>query len=171
MVHITTRIDGVKRDLKTLNKLAPDLRRQITKDAKTIVKPVVQTASSKYPDRYLSGFARNWQQRGKAKFPYNRTKAIRGVSVKVDTRKKALSVITIIQKDPAATIIDMAGKKGGNNQAGRNMIAGLSMYFGGPSRVMWPSYNANSVQVNANMVELVDEISRQINIAIQRSIP
>jgi hypothetical protein len=169
MAKTGIQVYGIKEDLKTLNKLAPDLRRQITKDAKAIVQPVVRSASSAYPERYLSGMSRNWVQSSTKKFPYSRAKAIKGISVKVDTRKKSLSTITIIQKDPAATIIDMAGKKGGNNQAGRNMIAGLTLHFGGPSRVMWSAYEANAEYVNQNMVELVKEVERQLNVALKRS--
>jgi hypothetical protein len=169
MANKPIQIIGIKEDLKRLNKLAPDLRRQITKDAKAIVQPVVRTAAAAYPERYLSGMSRNWKQGSNLKFPYSRAKAIKGITVKIDTRKKSLATITIIQKNPAATIIDMAGKKGGNNLAGRNMIAGLTLHFGGPSRVMWSSYNANAEYVNQNMVALVGEVERQLSVALSRS--
>jgi hypothetical protein len=169
MANKPIQIIGIKEDLKRLNKLAPDLRRQITKDAKAIVQPVVRTAAAAYPERYLSGMSRNWKQGSNQKFPYSRAKAIKGITVKIDTRKKSLATITVIQKNPAATIIDMAGKKGGNNLAGRNMIAGLTLHFGGPSRVMWSSYNANAEYVNQNMVALVGEIERQLSVALSRS--
>jgi hypothetical protein len=160
---------GVKEDLKKLNKLAPDLRKQILQDAKAIVEPVIRTASGAYPDKYLSGMSRAWTQGSNKKFPYDRAKAIKGISVKVDTRKKSESTITIIQKNPAATIIDMAGKKGGKTPAGKNMIAGLAMHFGAPSRVMWPSYDLNADRVNQAMKELVETITDQINVALSRS--
>jgi hypothetical protein len=80
-----------------------------------------------------------------------------------------LSTISIIQKDPAATIIDMAGKRGGKTQSGRNMISALTFGFNRPSRVMWPAYNANAEYVNQNMVELVEEIERQLTVALSRS--
>jgi hypothetical protein len=169
MAKTGVQVYGVKEDLKRLNKLAPDLRRAITRDAKRIVQPVVQTASSAYPERYLSGMTRNWVQGSNKKFPYNRQKAVRGISVKVDTRKSSLSTISIIQKDPAATIIDMAGKRGGKTQSGRNMISALTFGFNRPSRVMWPAYNANAEYVNQNMVELVEEIERQLTVALSRS--
>jgi hypothetical protein len=169
MAKTGIQVYGVKEDLKRLNKLAPDLRKQILLDAKAIVEPVIRTASNAYPEQYLSGMSRAWTQGSNKKFPYNRAKAIKGISVKVDTRKKSESTITIIQKNPAATIIDMAGKKGGKTTAGKNMIAGLAMHFGPPSRVMWPSYDVNAERVNQNMVELVDTITDQINVALSRS--
>lgn len=169
MAKTGIQVYGVKEDLKRLNKLAPDLRKQILQDAKAIVEPVIRTASGAYPDKYLSGMSRAWTQGSNKKFPYDRAKAIKGISVKVDTRKKSESTITIIQKNPAATIIDMAGKKGGKTPAGKNMIAGLTMHFGSPSRVMWPSYDLNADRVNEAMVELVDTITDQINVALSRS--
>ena len=56
---------GLKDALKELNKLDPILRKQITKDAKEIAKPVVSDAQSKYPVTILSGMKYNWVQKGK----------------------------------------------------------------------------------------------------------
>ena len=50
---------GVKDALKELNKIDPTLRKQITKDAKDVAKPVVTDAQSKYPPTILSGMKYN----------------------------------------------------------------------------------------------------------------
>ena len=146
---------GIKEAFKELNKLDPTLRKQITKDAKEVAKPVVSDAQAKYPPVILSGMKYNWVQKGKQKFPYDQMKARKGITVKIDTSKKNVGTIVITQKDPAAAIIDMAGKKGGTSAQSDRFISALTMMFGMPSRVMWPAYNGNADAVQKNMVELV----------------
>jgi hypothetical protein len=146
---------GIKEAFKELNKLDPILRKQITKDAKEVAKPVVSDAQAKYPPVILSGMKYNWVQKGKQKFPYDQMKARKGITVKIDTSKKNIGTIVITQKDPAAAIIDMAGKKGGTSAQSDRFISALTMMFGMPSRVMWPAYNGNADAVQKNMVELV----------------
>ena len=158
IVSAKIEVYGVKDALKELNKIDPALRKQITKDAKAVAKPVVTDAQSKYPPTILSGMKYNWTQKGKQKFPYDQGRARKGVTVKVDTGKKNVGTIVIIQKDPAAAIIDMAGKKGGTSAQSDRFISALTMMFGMPSRVMWPAYDSNADAVNENMVELVEQV-------------
>jgi hypothetical protein len=154
---------GLKEALKELRQVEPDFRKIVNKEAKDLAKPAVDDAKAAYPPRLLSGMERAWTQRGNAKFPYSQQKAQRGVSVKVDTSKRNSSVISIIQKDPAAAIIDMAGKKGGSNAQGARFISALTLQFGLPSRVMWPAYDRNARAVEQNMVELVERVMDAVN--------
>ena len=53
---------GLKDALKELNTLDKKLRRQVTRDFKDIMKPVLAEASSRLPDGPpLSGMARSWK--------------------------------------------------------------------------------------------------------------
>lgn len=151
---------GAKETLKELRNLDPEMRKQFQKDAKQIAQPIVTDAQNRYPDKYLSGMFRNWSQRGRQLFPYDQSKARKGVTVKVDTSKRNNAVITIIQKDPAAAIIDMAGKKNTSGLA--------QQLWGTPSRVMWPAAEANmeavSEQMNKALEIVAAEIERKITV-------
>ena len=149
---------GVKEALKELRELDPELRKEINKRAKDVVKPATDAMKAQYPARLLSGMARNWQQRGRQLLPYDQAAARRGVTVKVNTSKKSTSVISIVQKNPAAAIIDMAGKRGGSNAQGSRFIDALTALFGAPSRVMWPTYDKNNDNVNENMRQVVEDV-------------
>jgi len=162
-VSATIQVVGIQDALKTLNKIDKSLRREITKDAKKIAQPVIDDAKAAYPASLLSGMNRNWTQGKNQKFPYSQQKARSGLTVKINTKKSNLSVITITQKNPSAAIIDMAGKKGGSNAQGARFIAALTLQFGLPSRVMWPAYNRNADSVQRNMVELVKRIMDEAN--------
>ena len=150
---------GIKETIKELRSLDPELRKQFNRDAKKVAEPIINEAKSRYPDKYLSGMARTWSQRGRKLFPYTQRDAQRGVVFKIDTGRRATSILTIIQKNPAAAIVDMAGKAGGTNAQGTRFIRAL---FGQPSRVMWPAAESKQDQVTDAMMELVKEAAQQV---------
>lgn len=150
---------GVKDVIKELRSVDPQLRKQFNKDAKNVAKPIVDKAKAAYPAQYLSGMMRIWSQRGRQLFPYSQAEARKGVVVKINTNRKAVGVITVIQKNPAASIVDMAGKGGGTNAQGARFISAL---FGTPSRVMWPAYESSEGQVETAMMELVRQAAEQV---------
>ena len=150
---------GIKETIKELRSLDPELRKQFNRDAKKVAEPIINEAKSRYPDKYLSSMARAWSQRGRKLFPYTQRDAQRGVVFKIDTGRRATSILTIIQKNPAAAIVDMAGKAGGTNAQGTRFIRAL---FGQPSRVMWPAAESKQDQVTDAMMELVKEAAQQV---------
>lgn len=154
----TVGVFGIKEALKELRNVDPELRKTINARAKEVVKPATDAIKAEYPAELLSGMARNWVQRGRQLLPYDQAAARRGVTVKVNTGRKSTSVISIIQKNPAAAIIDMAGKRGGSNPQGARFVAALTALFGQPSRVMWPTYDKNNANVTENMRLVVDDL-------------
>jgi len=156
-------VSGVKSAIKELRKIDPELRKQFNKDAKEVVRPVIEAAKSNYPATFLSGMSRAWTQNGKPKFPYSQSKAKSGVRLKVDTRGKAVSIINVAQNNPAAAIIDMAGKKGGDSRRGEVFIANLTEKAGRPSRVMWPAFESNETQVQFAMVQLINSVMERVD--------
>lgn len=154
---------GVKEALKELNDINPDLRKRINAKAKDIAKPATDAIKNAYPAKYLSGMAGGWSRRGRQLFPYDQAAARKGVVLKIDTGKRSQSVIRIDQKNPAAAIIDMAGKRGGNTPQGQRFVEKLTAMFGPPSRVMWPTYERQGANVERNMFEVVEELMETVN--------
>lgn len=159
----TVGVFGVKEALKELRNVDPDLRKTINARAKEVVKPATDAIKAEYPAQLLSGMARNWVQRGRQLLPYDQAAARRGLTVKVNTSRKSTSVISIIQKNPAAAIIDMAGKRGGSDAQGARFVAALTALFGQPSRVMWPTYDKNNANVTENMKLVVDDLMSAVS--------
>jgi hypothetical protein len=155
------RVTGTKEVLLALRKIDPELRKQFDRDAKQIAAPIVNAAQSDYPEQYLSGMARNWSQRGRELFPYSQAAARRGISVKVSTAKKNQSVIKVTQRNPAASIIEVAGSAR-RNVAGDRFNANLAAKAGQPSRVMWPSADRHLPQVTAAIEDLVRTVAARI---------
>ncbi len=159
---------GVKETIRELRQFDPELRKQFNKDARKIAQPIIDRAKSSYPNQYLSGMNRLWQY-GRTRrqlFPYNQKDAQRGVVFKIDTGKRATSTLTIIQKNPAAAIIEMAGKKGGDNLQGARFTKALTLFHGQPARVMWPAAESSQGQVEDAMIELVNQAAATIELRI-----
>ena len=164
---MTIEINGAKQTLRALGKFEPEMRKQFTRDAKKVAKPIVDLARSKYPHEYLSGMARIWAPRGRALFPYSQAKARRGVQARVSSAKKKNYLLAVVQKDPAAAIVDMAGKKtqgrsGAGSSRGQRFVYNLFGEFGSPSRVMWPAAEARSAAIERELSDLIDQVSVQV---------
>jgi len=153
----TVEVIGVKQVLRDLKQIDPEARKQFAKDAKQIASPIVLEAQSRYPAQALSGMKYRWTQNGRQLLPWDARKARRGITVKVDAGRKKDGVVTIIQKDPAAAIYDIAGR-GTSNRFGDALTA----FAGNPSRVMWPAAEAHITDVQAEMTKAIEQVAKEI---------
>jgi hypothetical protein len=157
-------VDGLESTLKALKKVQPEVQKQFFKDAKKILKPVVDEAKKLYPygdptkknGAWPSGISRTWAPGGRGLFPYVQSAAVRGISVKTSLSKKKDAVLTIVNKDAAASIVEFAGT---NPNALSRALDG----WGNKPRVMWRAYENNAGQVETEMKQSVDEVMAQIN--------
>jgi hypothetical protein len=153
----TVEVIGVKQMLRDLKQIDPEARKQFAKDAKQIASPIVVAAQGSYSAQALSGMKYRWTQNGRQLLPWDARKARRGITVKVDAGRKKDGVVTIIQKDPAAAIYDIAGR-GTSNRFGDALTA----FAGNPSRVMWPSAEAHITDVQAEMTKALEQVAKEI---------
>ena len=158
---VKTEVVGAKEAIRGLRKIDPELRNQFNRDVKAITRPVVDQAKGKYPTMPLSGMSRFWAAGTRQLLPWQQSKARNGVQVKIDTGKRAVAVIRIQQKDPAASIYELAGKQG-NNPKGRSFINNLEARFGRAQRVLWPTYEANANQVIDEIRQTVLTATREV---------
>ena len=144
---------GVKDTMRELQKLEPDLAKEIKANVKEIVDPIVQEARSKVVEMPLSGFARNWK--AGAILPWNRSAVSKSIIPRFSNRRRgnSLAVFSVTMKSAAGTIFDMAGRGSANRLA-----SALSTLHGSPSRLMWPSYERHAEQVNQNLQAVTDKL-------------
>ena len=129
---------GVKDTINKLRKLDPELQKQFKVDATAIAQPALNAAKAVYTQVPLSGMSRDWKQKkdGRKIKGFDVAKAKNGVQMKFDTRRNAVGVILIIQKDQAAAIFETAGRRNTNSlsrnldpvQAGRTRLIGPAVY-------------------------------------------
>jgi hypothetical protein len=164
--EVSTKIEvvGLKDALKTLNKIDKSLRREITKDYKKIVQPVIDDANKLVPTGVpLSGMARNWSTRSGFKMlpwiPGMKQK----IAAKINTRnikeyggnKSNVGTFLIQWQGATGTMFDMS-KKGA---LGRELTA----RYGERSRVMWKAYEQRDGDVMSEMEQLVKRVMDEAN--------
>ena len=135
---VSISVVGVKDTINKLRKLDPELQKQFKTDATAIAQPAINAAKAMYMRVPLSGMSRDWKQKkdGRKIKGFNVDKAKNGVQMKFDTRRNAVGVILIIQKDQAAAIFETAGRANRNSlsdnlspvQAGRTRFIGPAVY-------------------------------------------
>lgn len=155
-------VTGAKEAIKSLRRIDPELRKQFTKDAKAIAAPIIDEAKKSYPETMLSGMNRAWVQNDKPKFPYSAAAARRGLRFKIDTSKKAVSVIKVQQTNPAAAIIEVAGRRNSNR-----LGTALDRTQGRPSRFLWPAAERKLPEVQQEMTKAVKDVMRLVEKEVQ----
>lgn len=191
MARTGVQVYGIKEDLKTLNKLAPDLRRQITKDYRALMQPTISDARNNLPagigQTVMRGFGRKWRHI----FPWDKAVANRNITVKIDTRRarkrnmdkgaqyETLSAFIIQQNNPAGIVFDIAGRggkssssqkrKGRTYEWNNTLIENMDKTFGKASRSMWPAVEANTDNIEAAIRNITEEVERQLSVALNRS--
>ena len=169
---MTMQVQGLESTLKALQKIQPEVKTQFFKDAKKILKVVVDDAKSLYPAEdatknngsFPSGLSRAWAPGGRPLFPYSQSAAMQGVKIETSLSKKKDAVLTIVQKDGAASVIDYAGTKTVNR-----LGQALNGWAQKP-RVMWRSYENNAGAVEAEMKQSVDDVMSRISALTKRLI-
>ena len=166
MAEVSARIEvvGLKDALKTLNKIDKSLRREITKDYKKIVQPVIDDANQLVPTGVpLSGMARNWSTKSGFKMlpwvPGMKQK----IAAKINTRnikefggnKTNVGTFLIQWKGATGTMFDMSME----GPLGRALTA----RYGSRSRVMWKAYEQREGAVMSEMEQLVKRVMDEAN--------
>ena len=151
-------IIGLKEALRDLKKIDLELQKEFGKNAKRAVAPIVDEAKASYPDAPLSGMNHRWSQNGRQLFPYARAKAVRGVTSKFSSSSRTKSVISVIQKDPAAAIFEIAGRRDPNPLANS-----LDERVGRASRLLWPIAERRIPDVTREIMKLVKVVEWRTN--------
>ena len=164
----TIEVLGVKEAIRDLSKIAPDLRKQITKDYKLLVAPMISDAKARVPsDAPLSGWKRAWTSKSGYKLlPWSGDKAKKlvkaGVSGKqpkeFNGRISNLAVFFVRWQGAIDTIYDVAGRRNSSP-----MASALASKHGHPSRVMYPAFEAHKNEIISGVEGIVDQVAAATN--------
>ena len=158
-------VAGIKDTLKTLNKLAPELRKEFNTNYKRVVQPVVDNAKSRIPiEAPLSGMNRNFKKLGK----WDGTKVQRGIASKIDTRKsrskdaselgnlETVGALYVQSKTGYGAMFDISGRRSSSGP----FVQALQSRWGSASRSMWPAWESTRNQVESAVVDLVAQVEK-----------
>lgn len=158
-------VAGLKEALKELNDIDKKLRRQITKDFKQIMKPVLGDAYAQLPkEAPLSGMERSWKGKsGSELMNWQPTLVKRNLKAFTSPKKvrdtglgfkQNLAVFGLRWAGPQATVFDMS-RKGA-------MAQQLDARYQAASRVIWKAYERRQNAVENEVKELVSRVMRQV---------
>ncbi|CAB4135340.1 hypothetical protein UFOVP290_10 [uncultured Caudovirales phage] len=161
---------GLKEALRELNTIDKKLRREITRDFKQIVQPVLGKAESLLPSGApLSGMARSWKGKSGADImSWNDARVRRNIKAFTSGKKvrdapggfkQNLGVFGIRWLGPQATALDFLAK----GTMGENLTA----RFGPPSRIIYKAYESASADVERQVKELVNKVMKLTNNAMR----
>ena len=161
---MTIRVDGVKDTINQLGKIDKELQKQFKADATKIAEPALKAGRESYArlanteDPYaLSGMSRSWTSDGRKIFPLKVAKSIKGVQMKFDTRRKAVGVILIIQKDVATAVFETAGRKTSNK-----LGAQLGAIDSGKTRLLQPAVDGARNEIESEMKQLIKDVTKTV---------
>jgi len=157
----TARIEvvGVKDTINQLNKLDKELAKEFKASATQIAQPAISAAKNMYTQIPLSGMSRDWKQKkdGRKIKGFNVQRAKAGVQMKFDTRRNAVGVILVIQKDQAAAIFETAGRANANRLSNN-----LDPVRPGRTRLIGPAVYSARRGIEREMKSVIAEASRTV---------
>ena len=165
-VSATVQIVGVKQAINSLRKIDPQLQKDFKAEATAIAQPAINAAKSAYSQMPLSGMAYRWADRGRKIFPFTISGAQAGVKMRFDTRRNAVGVILIEQKNAATAVFEGAGRKD-TNRLGTSLDAvsperGFAMAMPGRTRLIGPAVYKARRGIEAEMAKMVLETIKQV---------
>jgi hypothetical protein len=136
-------IVGVKEAINGLRKIDPQLQKDFKAEATAIAQPAIDAGKAAYTQIPLSQMRYKWNDRGRKVFPFTISSAQAGVRMRFDTRRNAIGVILIEQKNAAAAVFEGAGRKT-TNRLGKSLDyvsseRGFAMAMPGRTRLIGPA--------------------------------
>ena len=158
-VSTTIEVVGVKNAINSLRKIDPQLQKDFKADVVAIAQPAVKAAQAMYSQVPLSGMKYKWREQGRDRlnFPFTVSKAKNGVKVRFDTRRNAVGVILIEQKDPAAAIFETAGRANANKLGNA-----LGFVGAGRTRLIGPAVYRARRSIEAEMTKMIQKTMRTV---------
>jgi hypothetical protein len=166
---MTIQVKGVGETLRELGKINPSLKKELNKDIRNILKPLLAEINQSIPSSPpLSGMAHN----GRTGWS-NRKNSV----IKIDSRKPRrnlneprmsvpVNIVRITTKGAPVAIVDMAGKAGGSSSKREtkyrrpNFASALS---GNPSRFMWAKAADSLSMIEREMDSTIKAVVLQAN--------
>ena len=166
---MTIQVKGVAETLRELGKINPSLKKELNKDIRNILKPLLSEINQSIPSAPpLSGMAHN----GRTGWG-NRKNSV----IKIDTRKPRrnlneprmsvpVNIVRITTKGAPVAIVDMAGKGGGRvskREAKYQRPNFASALAGNPSRFRWAKAADSLSMIEREMNDTIQRVVRDAN--------
>jgi hypothetical protein len=136
-LDLDLRVGGVKATIAALRNLAPDVKREMDREIRSVMTTIKAGAESRYP-------AGAWSVKLNAKRLFGSVEAIGG-GERADTWRDSGPGVK-------AAVFEFAGKyQPGKTPQAKAMIASLNARYGSPGRFLWDSWDENKTRALAQI--------------------
>jgi len=156
-VNTTVEVVGLKQTINSLGKIDKQLQKDFKADATAIAQPAINAGKAVYTKVPISNFYKDWTQKkdGRRIKGFSVDKARNGVKMRFDTRRNAVGVILIEQKDQAAAIFEQAGRKNSGGRLDDSLrIAGFPV-SAGRTRLIGPAVYKARKGIETEMLKMI----------------
>ena len=165
-VSTTIEMVGVKQTINSLRKIDPQLQKDFKADATAIAQPAINAGKAVYQTVPISNFANDWNNKtatGTRRIKgFNVDKARAGVKMRFDTRRNAVGVILIEQKDQTAAIFEQAGRRNPGSRLDNSLrIAGFPV-SAGRTRLIGPAVYKARRGIETEMKKMIAKTMRTV---------
>ena len=152
----TVEVVGLKQTINSLRKIDAQLQKDFKADATAIAQPAINAGKAVYTRVPISNFANDWTQKkdGRRIKGFSVDKAQSGVKMRFNTRRNAVGVILIEQKDQGAAIFEVAGRKNSNRLDTSLRIAGYPV-SAGRTRLIGPAVYKARRGIEGEMFKMI----------------
>lgn len=171
-VAVRSEVEGLKEALKELSKIDKQLKNEITKEYRQLMKPVIADLRTSIPDLPLSGMAFKWNtsSSGYKMFPWDpalaRKRAVAFTSTKKPKRYQDkvynLATFGITWKGVVPTVIEFTGRGATRSPKGAQMARDLTKKYGKPSRFVYPAVARHEKKIVSDMAHIVRRIENGV---------
>lgn len=149
-VKLDASMKGYNDFKKQLKAFDPQLKRDMDREIRAFLKPVITDAKSMVPGKPLSGWREGsgrGADNGSGKLPnWEQTAVQKGIVVRQGTMRRrrpgevVVSAWQLRNTDGAGSAFEGMGRRGGRTERGRIMIAAMTLYHGKEPRLLWRAW-------------------------------
>jgi len=166
---MTIQVKGVAETMRELGKINPSLKRELNKDIRAILKPLVAEINQSIPSAPpLSGMDNNgrtgWNNRKNTVIKIDSRKPRR--NLKEPRMSVPVNIVRITTKGAPVAIVDMAGKGGGRvsrREAKYQRPNFAGALPGNPSRFMWAQAADSLSMIEREMDSTIKAVVNRAN--------
>jgi hypothetical protein len=157
-VTTTFEVVGLKQTINSLRKIDPQLQKDFKNDATRIAQPAINAGKAVYTKVPISNFDKDWTQRkdNRRIKGFDVDKAKNGIKMRFDTRRNAVGVILIEQKNQGAAIFEVAGRASSNRLDTSLRIAGYPV-SAGRTRLIGPAVYKARRGIEKEMAKMIQD--------------
>lgn len=167
--QIEVKFINLRETRKILNQLAPDIKKQLDKANRQLVRPLIDASRQNFPDKPMSNWGA-WTSNGR-NLSYDIGTVRKGIKVKQRGRSKRSeysSVMTLLNESAAGAIFESGGRQS-DSQFNDNLQRWYQVPKNGLMRGIWKAIFKDvgtkeiTRQIEANYQEAVKEAQRRMD--------